>query len=313
MFEIKHLKTLATLANTGNIRKAADELFVSQSALSHQLKDLELRLKTKLFIRNSSPIQFTAKGEILLQLAQEFLPKINKTLSELNTENNTQTQLNIAIACHACFQWLLPLTKQFSQQYPKVKITFSEQIFPTETEDKSSPKIDILFTDEKIENNNYIYQAIGIFEVVAVFAKQQNLSDTAFISATDISQHVLLSYPVKPDQLDIFKLFLNKQTKNSQGKNICKFKPKAIKQVANSHMILQMVAANMGFASLPDWLVNSLTHQSLVQTKAIGEKGIYKTLYARYPTKSQHTDIIERLIPQTVAAFNKLYNTDNVT
>ncbi|MBL4765286.1 MAG: hypothetical protein JKX67_08435 [Colwellia sp.] len=72
-------------------------------------------------------------------------------------------------------------------------------------------------------------------------------------------------------------------------------------------MILQMVAANMGIATRPNWLVNSLTKQSLVQTKRIGKHGIYKTLYARYQTENKLTDVITQLIPQAEVAFNNLY------
>jgi len=312
MFEIKHLKTLATLATTGNIRKTADALFVSQSALSHQLKELEQRLNSPLFIRNTSPIQFTTKGEVLLKLADDILPKINNTLSELKTKNSTVTQLNLAIACHACFQWLLPFTELFSHQFPELKIEFIEQIFPTQLDNKATTSVDILFTDEKIENDDFTYHALGTFEVVAVLAKeseakQNNRTNKPFLNTADFCGQVLLTYPVKPEHLDVFKLFLNKEHNKE------KHKPRAIKQVANSHMILQMVAANMGIATLPDWLVNSLTKQSLVQTKRIGKNGIFKTLYARYNAQNKHFDIIEQLIPQTITAFDNLYNTDIVS
>ena len=314
MFEIKHLKTLVTLSNTGNIRKAADALFVSQSALSHQLKDLEQRLNTQLFIRNTSPVQFTDKGQVLLTLADNILPKISAALNELKAEKNTTTHLNLAIACHACFQWLLPITEQFSQQYPELKLNFMEQTFFGKTSlEQAFPKpinnkpadddVDILFIDEKIENDNYVYQALGTYEVVAVLAKESETTTQPFLSAADFSQYTLLTYPVKIEELDLFKLFLNKNP-NQEPSN--KYKPKAIKQVANSHMILQMVAANMGIAVLPKWLVNSLSKQSLVQTKRIGEAGIYKTLYARYQAQSPHIEIIEQLIPQTISAFERL-------
>jgi LysR family transcriptional regulator for metE and metH len=318
MFEIKHLKTLVTLSNTGNIRKAADALFVSQSALSHQLKDLEQRLNTTLFIRNTSPVQFTNKGEVLLKLADDILPKINSVFSELKANDNTITHLNLAIACHACFQWLLPVTEQFSQQYPEIKIDFVEQtFFEHNTSDtihnKATNNIDILFIDEKNDHDHYIYHALGTYEVVAVLAKENNAIPKPFLSAADISEHVLLTYPVKIEELDIFKLFLNKDTGNKHLKSTQtvkgQYKPKQIKQVANSHMILQMVAANMGISVLPTWLVNSLSQQSLVQTKRIGEAGIYKTLYARYQANSPHIKIIEQLIPQTVAAFESLNKT----
>ena len=59
MFELKHLKSLLALEACGNMRKAALQLFSSQSALSHQLKELEHRVNGKLFIRNSTPLRLT--------------------------------------------------------------------------------------------------------------------------------------------------------------------------------------------------------------------------------------------------------------
>jgi len=322
MFEIKHLKTLVTLAETGSISKAADEIFTSPSALSHQIKDLEQRLNTPLFIRNTSPIKFTKQGQILLRLADDILPKINNVLSKLKDEDGTVKQLSLAIACHACFQWLLPVTEQFLLQNPALKIEFVEQVFPDQYDNQSTTDVDILFTDEKTENDGFIYHALGTFEVVAVLAKEgktkenevkkseskrNNLASKPFLSAADFSQQVLLTYPIKTEHLDIFKLFLNKGLKKKNHNKANAHRPKAIKQVANSHVILQMVAANMGIATLPDWLVNSLTKQSLVQTKRLGETGIYKTLYARYQAKNKLADIIQQLIPKTVTAFDDLY------
>ncbi|GAA6172530.1 HTH-type transcriptional regulator MetR [Colwellia sp. KU-HH00111] len=306
MFEIKHLKTLSSIEAAGNIRKAAETLFISQSALSHQLKDLEQRLNTPLFIRNTSPVQFTTEGEILLSLAHDILPKINHSLLALKQVNKTETKLSISMDCHACFQWLLPVTEQFTKQHPELTIEFLEQIFAHQ--DKKQTTADIVFTDEKCVNENYTYQALGTFEVVAVFAKThhnlgsaKNLHQQAFLTTEDFNQQVLLTYPVKAEKLDIFKLFLNKSIDNNELT-----KPKAIKHVANSHMILQMVAANMGIATLPKWLVNSLTKQSLVQTKRIGEAGIFKTLYARYQNDSKHLALIKLFIPHAIAAFNRL-------
>jgi len=301
MFEIKHLKTLATLANTGNLRKAAEQLFTSQSALSHQIKELEKRLNAPLFIRNTSPVQFTEQGQVLLTLAEKILPEIAHANQQLKQGVNSPEKLLLAIACHACFQWLLPLTTQFSALYPKLDIEFIDQIF-LNNDDKEQKKqpIDVLFTDEINHHEQYIYQEIGQFEVVAVFSKQNKLNQknkNANISASDFNQQTLLTYPVKPEQLDIFNLFLNQHQQ----------KPKSIKQVANSHVILQMVAANMGIATLPDWLVNSLSKQSLVQTKRIGEQGIFKTLYARYHSSNKQVKIIEQLIPKSKKAFEDLY------
>lgn len=306
MFEIKHLKTLKSLAITGSMRKTADALFTSQSALSHQIKDLEQRLNKPLFIRNTSPVKFTEQGQILLQLADEILPKIGASLEQLTKVDSNTRVLNLAIDCHACFQWLLPLAKQFSDQFPQLTLNFLEQVF-TSNNSQNIHEIDLLFTDERQSNDGHTYHAIGQFEVLAVLAKNNNLTHESFVIAADFNQQTLLTYPVKLELLDVFKLFL---LKGEASKEKINGSFKAIKQVANSHMILQMVAADMGIATLPDWLVHSLAKQSLIQTKHISEQGIYKTLYARYQQTSEHIDVIEKLIPQIVAAFKNLYQTE---
>ena len=317
MFEIKHLKTLTTLANTGNIRKAAEELFSSQSALSHQIKDLEQRLNAPLFIRNTSPVEFTEAGKVLLSLGEELLPKIKEANNTLKSPSLAPSSLKIAIACHACFQWLLPVTSHFSQQNNKVELEFIDESFEIYKHKKQGEdKVDILFTDEKLAEENVIYQEIGQFEVMAVLSNEQaskvQLSEwveyfsqgsettTPYLLPEHFRQLTLLTYPLPPEQLDIFKLFLTP----------AKCKPSKIKQVTNSHVMLQMVSANMGVATLPDWLVSSVTQQSLFHCMRLGETGIHKKLYARYDKNSKQRDMIEKLLPEAIREFTNLYMND---
>ena len=319
MFEIKHLKTLTTLANTGNIRKAAEELFSSQSALSHQIKDLELRLNTPLFIRNTSPVEFTEAGKLLLRLGEEILPKIKEANNALKSPSLTTSTLKIAIACHACFQWLLPVTSHFSQQNNAIELEFIDESFEiTKQKKHSEDKVDIFFTDEKLTEDNMIYQEIGQFEVIAVLPNKRLSNQTVssqqlspqerdgpkeldetppYLLPEHFSQFTLLTYPLPPEQLDIFKLFLTP----------ARCKPNKVKQVTNSHVMLQMVSANMGVATLPDWLVSSLTQQSLFHCMRLGETGIHKKLYARYDKNSKQLAMIEKLLPEAIKEFANLY------
>lgn len=65
MIEIKHLKTLQALRNSGSLAGAAAALHQTQSALSHQFSDLEQRLGFRLFVRKSQPLRFTPQGNPL--------------------------------------------------------------------------------------------------------------------------------------------------------------------------------------------------------------------------------------------------------
>ncbi|MGE9267860.1 MAG: LysR family transcriptional regulator, partial [Verrucomicrobiales bacterium] len=64
--EMRHLETLTALAECGSLTRASERISLSQSALSHQIKALEEAYGGDLFIRKTSPIQWTRLGERLL-------------------------------------------------------------------------------------------------------------------------------------------------------------------------------------------------------------------------------------------------------
>ena len=74
--ELRHLETLLALAECGSLSKAAARLFLTQSALSHQLKALESHFGAALVEKNVRPLRFTAIGQRLLELARAVLPQV---------------------------------------------------------------------------------------------------------------------------------------------------------------------------------------------------------------------------------------------
>jgi DNA-binding transcriptional LysR family regulator len=68
--EIRHLKLIAAIADTGSMTRAGNRLHLTQSALSHQLRDAEETLGTRLFARQKGTMALTAAGERLLRSAR---------------------------------------------------------------------------------------------------------------------------------------------------------------------------------------------------------------------------------------------------
>ena len=107
--ELRHLRTLVALRDTGSLVEAADRVFLTQSALSHQIKDLETRIGCSLFIRKTRPVRFTTAGKRLLKLADEALPLVHGTERDVaRLAGGTSGRIFMAIECHSCFEWLLP-------------------------------------------------------------------------------------------------------------------------------------------------------------------------------------------------------------
>ena len=76
ILELRHLRTLQALADSGNVSAAARRLNLTQSALSHQLKTLETAYGCSLVDRRRQPLVLTPAGERLLELAREVLPQV---------------------------------------------------------------------------------------------------------------------------------------------------------------------------------------------------------------------------------------------
>src|SRR5687768_13772544 len=77
--EIRHLKLVKAIAEEGSITKAIDRLHLTQSALSHQLKEAEYHLGTKIFNRVNKKMVLTKAGNELYNTANEVLQKLQQT------------------------------------------------------------------------------------------------------------------------------------------------------------------------------------------------------------------------------------------
>src|SRR5690606_22809829 len=123
MIEIRHMETLVAIRDSGSLSDAAERLHVTQSALSHQLRELEERLGTKLLNRRTRPLRFTTAGLRVLSLAETVLPRVQTTERELRRLAAGRTgRLHMAIECHSCFQWLMPALDEFRRQWPEVAL-----------------------------------------------------------------------------------------------------------------------------------------------------------------------------------------------
>lgn len=277
MIEIKHLRTLQALRNSGSLAAAAAVLHQTQSALSHQFSDLEQRLGFRLFVRKSQPLRFTPQGEVLLALAEQILPQISHALQACRQPRHSG--LGVAIECHSCIQWLTPALAQFSQRYPQVEVDFKSGVTFDPQPALQQGELDIVLTSDILPKSGLHYSAMFDYEVRLVMACDHPLAAKAQISPQDLAAETLLIYPVQRSRLDIWRHFL-------QPAGITP----ALKHVDNTLLLMQMVAAQMGIAALPHWVAESAERQRLIATRPLGD-GLWSRLYAAVRSGEQHQPV----------------------
>jgi LysR family transcriptional regulator for metE and metH len=271
MIELRHLKTLSALRDAGSLVEAAERVHLTQSALSHQIKDLEDRLNCSLFIRKTKPLCFTSAGQRLLTLAEEVLPMIRNTERDIARLAGGETgRLNISIDCHSCFDWLMPTIDHFRQNWPEIEMDLSSGFTFQPLPALVRGDLDLVITSDPEERNGIIYIPLFSYESVLALGKRHRLIARKCIHPQDLAKETVITYPVEQNRLDLFTRFLDPAG----------VEPAAIRTAELTLMILQLVASGRGVAALPNWTLHEYLQRDYVTARPLGEKGVWCTLYA---------------------------------
>lgn len=121
-------KIFYTVAKTGNISKAAKELYISQPAISKSINKLEQNLNIALFNRNSRGVTLTEEGRILFEKVQLAFDAILAGEEHIRQVNALGVgHITIGVSTTLCKYVLLPYLKKFIELYPHIKITIKCQ------------------------------------------------------------------------------------------------------------------------------------------------------------------------------------------
>jgi LysR family transcriptional regulator for metE and metH len=271
MIDLRHLRTLATLRETGSLAEAAERLHLTQSALSHQLRNLESEAGLTLFVRKSQPPRFTRAGERLLQLADLVLPALAEAGRDLaRLRDGRAGRLTMAIECHSCFEWLMPALNRFRNDWPEVELDFSSGFRADAQEMLQQREVDLVVTSNPGGQADLRFVPLFDYEARLVVGLHHPWAARDHVLPADLAGETLLTYPVDEARLDIFVHFLT---------------PAGVRPAAQRHseltlMMVQLAASGRGVCALPGWAAQEYVQRGWVRTLALGPRGVWRTLYA---------------------------------
>lgn len=292
MLEIRHLKTLTALREHGSLVAASNDLCLTPSAISHQLKELDHWYGVEVVNRRSRPVQFSNVGQRLLKLADDILPQIQLTQSDITRIVHGQTgRIIFASECHSCFDWLMPLLNLYRQQYPDVDLDFASAFQMNPHELLQNGEFDLLITADPIALKGVEYFPVFEYESRLVLSNTHPLVRASSVSVNDLAEETLITYPVDKHRLDIMAhLFIP-----------ANIQPKQIRTTDLTQMLIQLVASGRGIGALPDWVVKEYEQKGWVTSRrldCVSPKGLRRTLYAGYRTEEKEKNYFEGFLKQ---------------
>lgn len=269
--EIRHLRTLVALRETGSLVEASERVFLTQSALSHQIKELEGRLGCSLFLRKTRPVRFTSAGNRLLELADEVLPRLHKAEQDLDRVAGGQTgRIIMAIECHSCFEWLLPAIDAYRNEWNDVELDISSGFHFAPFPALARGDLDLVITADPLDEPGITYFPIFSYEAQLAVAKNHSLVEKPWAEPNDLADEIVITYPVDRERLDLFSGFLEPAG----------VEPARVRHAELTTMIVQLVASGRGVTCLPNWALHEYLQNDYVVVRSLGEEGIWPTLYA---------------------------------
>ncbi|MEM9371568.1 MAG: LysR family transcriptional regulator [Pseudomonadota bacterium] len=270
--ETRHLRGIRAIHEAGGLAKAAERLNLTQSALSHQMKTLEDLVGLTLFVRRSKPLKLSPAGQKLLNLAGQILPAIEAMESEFEGRRAGRTgRLFIAIECHACFEWLIPVLEQFRKRWPDVDVDIRPGLSFDALPALEREEVDLVISSDPEDIPGIEFKPLFAYQPVFVGSADHSYASKPFVEARDLADQVLITYPVERPKLDVFSQLLDPAG----------IEPKDQRQIELTAVILLLVASGKGIAVLPDWVVSDegQRHRFTVRHLTSAD-GIFRTLYA---------------------------------
>lgn len=190
--DIKQLRYFATIANEGQISRAARKLHMAQPPLSQQLKLLEEELGTPLFERKGRRLELTAPGKVLYKKAVMILNLLEETVMEVKeTEQGLRGVLRIG-SVKSGFSHLIRRIRRFREQYPMITFQLREGDSYRICELLRNRDIEIGLVRLPIEMEDVHMIHLPIEPYVAVLPKDWQIAAGPTISMKDVKDLPLL-------------------------------------------------------------------------------------------------------------------------
>lgn len=193
-FDFNKYKAFYAVAEFENFSRAADNLHISQPAISYSIKELEQELNTKLFIREKGKVILTDSGKKLrfyVEQAFNSLIKANNVLKE--EENNLIGEIKIGIYSHIGVFFLAKLIKEFTKKYPNVKFTIISSTGELMRKKFSDREIDILISHYPKTSIDFNYTEKKLFSCESCFFANKDYYD---LFMANINEKKIAEYPL---------------------------------------------------------------------------------------------------------------------
>ena len=269
--DVRHLRLIKEVAEKGSLTKAVETLYLSQSALSHQLKELESQLGAPLFHRVNKKLLLTGAGKIVLESAERILEDIERTKIAVKkyTSGDTGT-VRVATECYTCYHWLPSLMIDFNREFPNIEIEICPEANVDPVKEVLAGNLDLALVNEEINNPNL--RAVKLFtdEMVGLVHSNHAWTKKKYVEAKDFATETVIVHSFPVETATLFNQLLIPEN----------VKPRKVIPMQVTEAVIEMVKAGIGVKVMARWIIEHYLHDKRLSMVRVTKKGLFRTWYA---------------------------------
>lgn len=297
--EIRHLRLIKAIVEEGSITKAIDKLHLTQSALSHQLKEAEFQLGTKIFLRANKKLTLTQAGEKLYEIANEILDKLSETELQIKQMVFGEFgEIRISTECFSSYHWLPSVIKQFHDLYPNIELKIVTEATHYPLQKLLDNVIDIGIVSDQIKDDKIKYLELFQDEVVMAVSEEHPWANKKYVVAEDFANEHLIIHSLPLETVTIHQLVLAP----------AKISPKKITPLPLTEASIEMVKADMGVMSMAKWALQPYLRNSPIKAVKIGKNGLKRKHFIAIRNEKEYPDYFNHFIGFLQTEINLQWN-----
>lgn len=272
--DTRQLANFCEIANAHSIRKAAKNLNLTTSAVSHSLKRLEEDLNCKLFERHTRKIELTYAGQRLLAYADELLGNLTKARYLVSEWNDVSHQtLRIGATSSAC-QYIIPLAlRELKESFPGINIQIISGSSYQLIECIEENKIDVAIYPSGNLNHRKNTISIGTDELQFIVNPMHEWALAGKSNINNICRERVILTDTKSYTFDLVDEYFR-----SYGSSLLPFI-----EISNEEVIKRLVELDIGVGILPSWIVEKEVQNGNLQSFPLSRRKLKRHWIVAHP------------------------------
>jgi LysR family transcriptional regulator for metE and metH len=284
--EIRHLQLVAAVADVGSLTRAGDQLHLTQSALSHQLRDIESRLGAALFLRVGKRLVLTPAGERLLASARDVLERLQQTEHDIRQMGRDHAGvLRLTTECYTCYHWLPPLLLRYRKTFPRVDVRIDVEATGRPIDRLLAGKIDLAIMSSAVRDRRLVSKLVFEDELVVVASRHHRFARQTHVKLSEMRDETLFIYPPKAESRVLHEVLLPAGAA-----------PARLDEVMLTEAMTELVKAGLGVAILARWAVQPLVDAGTVVARPLTSHGLHREWRAVMPKDLSRADYVAAFI-----------------